>query len=285
MLQWTWTRLTVAAGALAASEPNPLDFTWKGFVLAAVNFLILVLVLYRLLHKPILEMLARRQKAIDDAHEAAEQKARQAEEVHGEYRKRIDAIQEERDHVLADARQAAEEARHEIVRKARAQAEREVAGLQRDWERRHREALRGLRDEIVGVSLDLARRTLVQLVDDDVESRLRAHARERLQELADSSDRRARKSLFAAGGTVRIISAAPLADDDRRALGDLVQALTEETAELSFEDDPDLIAGVRVEFSSQAIDATLADVLDAVRERIEELAPEDRAAEEPEAAS
>jgi F-type H+-transporting ATPase subunit b len=282
MLELTWTRLAAAAGALAAAEPSPLEFTWKSFALAAANFLILVAILYRLLHKPLLDMLQKRRQAVEDAHRAAENQAEEARKTRQEYEGRLAGIEEERDKMLAEARKAAEEARSELVRKARAEAEREIANMRRDWDRQRRDALRGLRDDVVALSLDLARRTLAQLVDEDVETRLRAALRARLKELANTADRRTLESLFPAGGTVRVVSAAPLDDEERGLIGDLIQALTEEKAELSFETDEDLIAGVRVEFSSQAIDSTLADVLEAVRERIDELAPE---TDEEEAAS
>ena len=258
-----------------------LEFTWKAFAFAVVNFLILAAILHRLLHKPLLNLLAKRRQTVEDAHRAAEQKAEEAHKTQQEYERRLAGTEEERDKLLAEARKSAEVARHELIEKARAEAEREIANMKRDWERQRRDALRTLRDDIVDVALDLSRRTLAQLVDEDVEARLRADLRARLKELANTADRRTLQSLFPAAGTVRIVSAADLGEEERHAIGDLVRALTEQQAELSFETDEQLIAGVRVEFSSQAIDSTLADVLDAVRERIDALAPEPEEEEGP----
>ena len=97
--------------------------------------------------------------------------------------------------------------------------------------------------------------------------------------LAPGAQFRIRDLVIRQGDTVAEPSR--LGEEERHAIGDLVRALTEQQAELSFETDEQLIAGVRVEFSSQAIDSTLADVLDAVRERIDALAPEPEEEEGP----
>ena len=50
-----------------------LEFSWPAFAFAVVNFLILVGLLYRFLHKPILAVLEQRRQGIADAEQAAKQ--------------------------------------------------------------------------------------------------------------------------------------------------------------------------------------------------------------------
>ena len=78
------------------------------------------------------------------------------------------------------------------------------------------------------------------------------------------------KALVTAGSPVRVVSAQPLDGPERMRVEELLQALGDGGVELTFDTDPALIAGARVEFSSQAVDASLADVLDEVRERVGE---------------
>ena len=246
------------------AAPNIFEFTWPRFFYAVVNFLILVVVLYRLLHKPLLRVLAERQKKIEDSFCEAEEKSREADAARQEYEERIAGIEEERDRMLAEARERAEKARHDLVAKARAEAEREVGNLKRDWERQRRDALKVLENDIVAAGLDLAGRVLAQLADADVEAKLHEQLLAQLAELQVSGT----------AGPVRVVSAVALDEAARASLRERVSALATDAVEVSFDVDAALIAGSRVEFSSQAVDATLADAVAAVRERFGELSPE-----------
>ncbi len=245
------------------ASPDVFSFTWTRFFYTVVNFLILVGVLYKLLHKPLMGVLARRQKAVEDAHREADDKAREADAARKEYEERIAGIEEERDRMLAEARERSEKARQDLVEKARAEAEREVANLKRDWERQRRDALKALESDIVGAGLDLAGRVLGRLADGDVEARLHEQLLAQLAELQVS----------VTAGPVRVVSARALSDDARAAIRERTVALCGGSVDVSFDVDESLIAGTRVEFSSQAVDATLADAVAAVRERFGELAP------------
>jgi len=251
-----------------------LEFSWKAFAFAVVNFLVLVAILYKLLHKPLLDILAKRQQKIEDAQRAAVEEAEKARSVQADYERKLAGIEEERDKMLAEARQRAETAREELMARARAEAEREVANLRRDWLRQERDALDAMQDGIVDVALDLARRVLAQLADTDIETRLQQQLHQELEDLAANADKAELRNLFAAEGPVRVVTASPLGYEGQREIARRIEALSEENVDISFEADPALIAGARVEFSSQAIDASMADVLTAVREGFDRLAPE-----------
>jgi F-type H+-transporting ATPase subunit b len=248
------------------------EFTWLRFGYTIVNFLILVAILYRLLHKPLLRVLEKREQDIADAHAEAERKAHEADGAREAYQSKLAAIEEERDHLLADARRRAEEAREEILEKARAEAEREVANLKRDWDRQRRDAMATLQDDIVALSLSFARRVVQELADEKVDAALMESLHRQLEELA-SSGSDARAALFATDGTVHVVSAAALESPEKERLSELIGAVAERSVELDFDTDDSLLAGARVEFSSQAVDATLAGVVAAVREEFEVLSP------------
>lgn len=247
------------------------EFTLKSFIFAVVNFLILVVVLYRFLHKPLLRVLEARRKRIEDAQKDAETKTAEAAQAREQYERKLADIDEERDKALSEARRSAEAARDEILEKARHAAEQETANLKRDWERQQRDALDSLREDIVAVSLDLARAALRKLTDSDVESKLLAGLYGQLDELASKADPRTRGDLFEGGAPVRVVSAKPLGPDEQQQIKQRIEPLSDGAVTFDFDTDQDLIAGVRIEFSSMAIDASLADVLAATRERFASL--------------
>jgi len=251
-----------------------LEFTWPTFVFAVVNFLILVLLLYRLLHKPLLDVLEKRRKAIEQARKEAEDAVQKAQAVRAEYEGKLASMHDERDKMLSEARNRIQEVRDKVLSETADRANKEVAKLRDDWEHQRRDAMESLEKEITEVSLDLARSILQKLTDDDLDERLMALLHRELGALASPERRDRHRDLFASGAAVRVASARPLESAARRQVQERIEALSEGPVEVRFEADPDLIAGARVEFSSMALDASLADVLDATRERLAEMAPE-----------
>jgi len=250
-----------------------LEFSWSSFIFAIVNFLILVALLYRLLHRPLLEALQKRRRDIEEARKEAERTTQEANSRKQEYESKLASIHQERDRLLAEARREAQAVREKLLQKARQEAEREVASLRRDWQRRSREALESLQEEIISLSLDLARRILQKLTDADLESRLLALLEKELENLASEKSGQRRRELFGGEAAARVVSAKRLRKGARQNIQKHIQALSDGPVEVEFHTDKDLIAGVRVEFNSLAVDATLADVLAATRERFGEIAP------------
>jgi len=265
---------------LAAAEPggagrgaDMLEFNIWSFLFAMVNFLILVGLLYKFLHGPLLAALEKRRKGIEDARKSAEQKEREAEKARSEYRQKLDEIEQERDRLLSEARNQAEGRREELLKQARAEAEREAVSLKRAWESERREALGAMQEEIADAALDLTGRILGELADADLESRLNEKLLERLAEL-EEGDEAERRGLFEAGLPVRVVSARKIARGDRAKMRKAVASLAGQKVDVEFDTDESLVAGARVEFASAAVDCSLADVLAATRERFDELAEE-----------
>jgi F-type H+-transporting ATPase subunit b len=148
------TLVSVAPAALAAEEGahgGGLINLDKSLIVQAINFLVLLVILHRLLYRPLLAKMQERtaaiQKSLEEAQAARAEAARQAEdnaarlraahaeaaairdralrEAHEEARRQIEAAQ-------AHARRLVEDAKAQLdgeVRRAREELRREVAGL------------------------------------------------------------------------------------------------------------------------------------------------------------
>ncbi|MBN1675867.1 MAG: F0F1 ATP synthase subunit B [Kiritimatiellae bacterium] len=244
------------------------EFSLLSFVFAVVNFLILVGLLYKFLHKPLLNLIEKRRVAIEQARREAAAEAEKARRAREDYERKLAAADEERDKVLSETRQSADAARRDLLEKAKGEAEREVANLKQTYERERREALSALEEEIAGVSVELAGRVLEKLVDTGVESKLHAQLLAELDALAGGDGQPKRPGAGGGGLPVRVVSARALEGAARQAIADRVRACTGGDTEPEFKADSALIAGTRVEFGDRAVDASLADVLAGVRERV-----------------
>ena len=91
-----------------------------------VAVLVLTVVLDRLLLRPILDVIRRREQAIDSARELARQSAAQAQNAAAEFEQRTSAARAELYRQMDDMRRAALGRRAEIVEQTRAEAEAQV---------------------------------------------------------------------------------------------------------------------------------------------------------------
>ncbi|MBT3379165.1 MAG: hypothetical protein HN742_13450 [Lentisphaerae bacterium] len=239
-----------------------LEFTLTGFVFAIVNFLILAALLYKFLHKPLLDVLEKRRAAIEGAQRKAREAQEAAEKLKQDCDARLAGMEEERDELLAAARRDAATARDNLLEAARNEAERELAGLKRDWDRREREAADALQGALVETSLELVRQILQRLTDANVERKLLDALLAELVQLKDSDHSPA--DLFAADTAVRVVSATPLSDGDRTRVSDTITGLADAPPTINFSEDASLIAGARVEFVAVAVNSDLADTVGAV---------------------
>lgn len=255
------------------SGQDVFDFSPGAYAFSIINFLVLVALLYKFLHKPLLNILDKRRERIEGKERAADRRAAEAENKRTEYEEKIAGIEQERDRVLAEARQDAESKRQEILDKAREAAERHVENMKRDWQRQERDALENLEAEILATSVDLVRRIVNKLTDVEFEQRMEERLLAQLDELAARDDEDLRDDLFGAEVPVRVVSAREMSDEQRDRVRNKVQAVAgEREVNVQFSVDADLVAGARVEFSSMAVDASLDDVLKAARERFDALA-------------
>ncbi len=262
------TDTPAASGSNAGGSASEIfTFTLPMFIFTIVNFVILAALLYKFLHKPLLAVLAARQKRLQDAADDAVRKTSEADAVRSEYNGKLDGLHQEREDLLTGARKEAETARDGLLAKARDDAERQTANLQRDWERQRHDALGDMQDGILDVSLNLVRRIFRKVADADFDERMNARLLSQLKMLAERDDANLRRELLGDGVPVRIISARELGDEQRAGLLTAIAEVTgTDDVEIEYETQPEMIVGTRVEFSSLAVDASLADVLDAVRE-------------------
>jgi len=235
-----------------------LEFSWAAFGFTVVNFLLLVGLLYRFLHKPILNALETRKRKIEEARNRAEEKAREADAAREKYEREMSAINEEREKALSEARREAEKARESLLAKARKEAETQVENLKRDWERQRRDAVESLQQEMAETALALTKHLLIKLAAADLEAKFREWRQAELERYLSEHP-------IEDTAPIRVVSAQDLSEDDRKQILEKIHA-AEEKKEVRFETDASLVAGSRIEFSSAAIDASLAGVLQDLRD-------------------
>ena len=110
-------------------------------------------VLYKLAFPRIAEALDRRQRAIEESIDHAEQTRREADEILAEYRERLAAARGQADEIVARARKTGEAAENEIVATARGKREEMMEQTRRDIEAETRRAIQEIRAEVADLTV------------------------------------------------------------------------------------------------------------------------------------
>lgn len=135
-------------------------------VAQVVNLVLLALLLYKLLYKPIGNLITSKQEQVKK--ELAEAKAReeQAQAQLAEYQTRIANAEKEAEAIVERARAAGEKAYAEIINEARREADRMLERAQREIEAEREQMIASIRsrmvDEAVLVSRQLALENLTE---------------------------------------------------------------------------------------------------------------------------
>jgi F-type H+-transporting ATPase subunit b len=160
------------AAAHAAEGGGGLINLDRSLILQAVNFLLLLFLLSKLLYRPLLAKMQERTQAIKRSLEEAQAARAEAERQRQEHAQALRAAHAEAQAIRATAlREAAEEQRR-LVEAGRAEAERLVAGARAELAQDTRRAREALRHEVADLSVQVAERLIRRSLRDEDHRRI-----------------------------------------------------------------------------------------------------------------
>lgn len=238
-----------------------MELNWSTFLLEIINFLILVWILKHFFYKPVLNVIARRRGSIEKTLNDANTLHEDAETLRVQYENRLAEWEKERQaaHASLDKEIETERARRIEALRTTLDEEREKARI---IEQRRLEASQ-LRTEETALAqgAQFAARLLSVAAGSELEHRLLDLL---LKELTSLPPERL-STLRAAAGKIAdrilVTSAYPLDDDTRLSLERTLGAALEVTMPFHYEQDKDLLAGLRVTMGSWVLSANLQDEL------------------------
>lgn len=246
-----------------------MGFSLSTFVLQTINFVVLMLLLQRLVYRPLRAAVTERHERLAARENAAEERLRAAEALEAEYRRREAELAELRTRKLRDATEQAAEERARLLELAREEAAAERARARRVLEVEREAALGWVREAAVEHSVRIAGRLLTELAPDAVESALFERMLDAIRGHAHELEALQRRDPDA---EVRVVVAKPLSDPaEARLRSELSRALGAEPR-LVVKDERELGSGLVVHVGHLVLDASVAGQLDVLRERARELA-------------
>jgi len=163
--------LPCAALASEGGQPGFINLD-KSLLIQAVNFGLLLLVLWRFLYRPVLAKMDERSQTIRRALEEAQTARAEAQREREEHAARIRAAHAEAEAIRAAAlREAAEEQRR-LLEAARAEAARLVDSAKAELEQDVRRARQQLRQEVSDLAINVAERLIKRSLRDEDHRRI-----------------------------------------------------------------------------------------------------------------
>ncbi len=244
-----------------------MTIDWITVSAQIVNFLILVWLLKRFLYQPVIHAMNQREQRTTERLDQAQAREQQANEQIQRYQHQLRQIEQQRNEVLATAKQEATAQKKLMLDEARD----EVIAQRNDWRRQantEKEAFLGtLRQQAVNAVQAISRKALGDLANAELEDQICQTFLDRFRSLDEASC----KALANTDEPVHIASAFELDGAMRSQITRLVDESLGQGIKVEYTQSPELLCGIQLVRGSQRLSWNLADYLQDLDTRIQEV--------------
>jgi F-type H+-transporting ATPase subunit b len=238
-----------------------LELNWSTFALEIINFLILVWILKRFFYQPVLEVIARRRADIEKTRADAQQLQDEAQALRSQYENRLAEWDKER---RAAREQLAKEIEAERAQRLQTLSGELVQERERSaivGQRRLDNLQRQLEQTALTQGAQFAARLLSLAAAPPLQEKLLELLLQQLETLSASRLEDLRSGIGSAPDGIKVTSAFTLDATMRRRLEQALGACLGMALAFQYQEDADLLAGVRIAVGSWVLHANLKDEL------------------------
>jgi len=236
-----------------------------------LNFLVLVWLLKRFLYQPILDAIDAREERIAAELADADAKRAEARAERDEFRQKNETFDQQRASLLLEATGEASAERQRLLDEARQAADATSAqrqdALKREQQNLSDEITRRTREEVFAI----ARKTLTDLAEVNLEERMSGVFMRRLRELNGEAKAHFAAGLEATSGPAIIRSAFELPTEQQEAIRRALDETFSVEFNVRFETAPDLISGIELTANGHKVAWSIADYLGSLSKSVGEL--------------
>jgi F-type H+-transporting ATPase subunit b len=238
-----------------------LELNWTTFLLEIINFLVLIWILKRFLYKPVLDIIARRRSDIEAQLSEGQHLHEEVDKLKAEYENRITEWNKERKQLKDALMKELDEERHRQLTELQETlaARREKAEVSES--RKRSEAQRDIETQALKQGAEFASRLLNCAAGQELETRLVQKLIEDLGQLSTERISALRTQWGEAPEAIQVISAYPLAEDQRKQLEQKLVQVSGLDVPVDYEQDEALLAGLRIVIGVWALHLNLQDEL------------------------
>ena len=245
-----------------------LDINLSTILLQMANFFILVFILYRFLFKPLQNTMKKREDAINSALDEAEQAKKDAEVQRKLYEEKTNNIDAEIAARKNEARIVIEQTRQQMLHEVQSQVDQVKAQTEETLSKLRAEAIQQHQEEIGNLVSDYAKGVMKDIMNPQIQAEFQEEFLSQIKgidltEFVETTN----------PGEVQYIKAimaSPPTEDFQERLAAILHQQIKRNYNLTFEVDPELIAGGILRFEDELIDGSLGGQIEKYKKQYQE---------------
>jgi F-type H+-transporting ATPase subunit b len=240
---------------------------WFTVIAQIVNFLILVGLLKHFLYDRIIRAMDNREQKIQSRLEEAENKRKEADNEAESYRRKNEELEKKRNEMLAEAREEADRRLKDMTREARDQVDQSQSRWQESLEKEKAAFLKDLKQLSAREVYALSRKTLKDMAEADLEERMAEVFVGKLKELEKEDKDAVMQAIKKDENKAVVRSGFEISTAGRQKITKAVREEIAESAEITYDTDPELIMGLELKAQGKKVVWTIRDYLLELEER------------------
>ncbi|BBP46904.1 ATP synthase subunit b [Thiosulfatimonas sediminis] len=238
-----------------------MEFSWTTFILEIINFVLLMWILKHFLYRPVLNALQKRRETVDNTLQEALDKSAQAEELKTQYQQRLQAWEKEKNQLRQDLQQDLDSMRSEQQQRLREELQAQQEKFEINQQQTQEQTQQHYQSVAHRQGAEFAAKLLRTLSGVETEERLFDALMEQLDALDSQQIKNLQKTCDSDSGQVDVCSAYPLSEKNRQALQTKLEQLCPQPLKIHYQQDPELISGVRIHLGVWSLRMNLLDEL------------------------
>ncbi len=231
-------------------------FNWWTFIFEIINFIVVVYILYRLLFKPVREVIAKREEQTLRLKKEIDREKDEIGLMKAEISKRMEELDEQKRTIAEEIRTEALKERETMLQKAREEIDMEREKLRRQIDEERSKLYEEIKAKAIEISADLSSRLISSIMDRHINEGMVDQVLDEIRHISDEEKAKivdpSRKVC-----TVEVASPYPLGGDTMKRIKDVVTDKFQCIPTMEYHTLPELIGGIIIRINSRIFDGTI----------------------------
>lgn len=250
-----------------------LDIDLTTIIFQIINFLILVVVLYFLLFKKIIQRAETRKAELEKIRLDAVANFQESERLRSELENSVNSFNEKLDEFVSRAKSELEVIRYQVINEIKAEAEQIYHQAQEDTKSAQKKSLEEFHTNIMDLTLEITKSLLSGSTTIEIHENLVKQINDRIWDMGKKEMRQVetiRRSLTDREPSLYVITAIPLSKDLQGHIIRTFSALADKNIKLEIKHDETLISGVRIRLGDYIVENSLLSKLEEIKDLVSE---------------
>ena len=247
-----------------------MQIDWWTLALQAVNFLVLIWLLWRFLYRPVREVIEKRKQLGEQVFADADKQKSAAEAARQRFEDARDQLAQERQNMLKKVHEELGAERREVLDAARHEADELLEAARKAIAKERGATLTAVREEVAALAVELASGLLRKVGSNASSGAFLEQIERQLKDMSADELKRLQKDLAADSVRLTVVTAAPLTPEEQEHWTDRLSACIGHRDRTDFATDPEILGGAELRFPHAALRFTWADQLRKAKELLQQ---------------